>query len=142
MARDLFPVVVHVLVVREGSVYLLRRAHTGFMDGYFALPGGHQQAGESVSAAARRECLEEGGITPRDLRPVCVMPYRSGVHQGLNFLFETRVWDGTPSINEPDLFDAERWAEFTRLPEPCPDWLPGALEMRAAGDWYREFEWD
>ena len=72
----------------------------------------------------------------------CVMPYRSGVHQGLNFLFETRDWDGTPSINEPDLFDAAQWAEFTRLPEPCPDWLPGVLEMRVAGDWYREFEWD
>ena len=58
MARDVFPVVVHVLMFRGEELFLLRRANSGFMDGYFALPGGHQQAGESVEAAAQRECEE------------------------------------------------------------------------------------
>jgi 8-oxo-dGTP pyrophosphatase MutT (NUDIX family) len=112
-------VVVHVLVLRGSELFLLRRANTGFMDGYYALPGGHQEAGESVSAAAIRECREEIGITPRDLQPVCVMPYRSGRHQGLNFLFETSDYDGEPVINEPELFDAGCWVNAAQLPQPA-----------------------
>ena len=60
--RQGFPVVVHVMLLRGEHLFLLRRAATGFMDGYFCLPGGHQKAGESVSDAARRECLEEAGV--------------------------------------------------------------------------------
>jgi 8-oxo-dGTP pyrophosphatase MutT (NUDIX family) len=142
MSRDRFVVVVHVLIVRDGQLFMLRRANTGFMDGYYTLPGGHQEAGESVSAAAHRECLEETGIVPHDIAPVCVMPYRSGRHQGLNFLFETTRFDGEPRINEPELFDAGIWVKPAQLPEPVAVWLPDVLAMRAAGDWYQEFEWD
>jgi 8-oxo-dGTP pyrophosphatase MutT (NUDIX family) len=147
MSRSLFRVVVHVLVLREGSdgreeLFLLRRAGTGFMDGYFALPGGHQEEGEGVAAAALRECREETGITPLDLEPVSVLPYRSGRHQGLNFLFQTRDYDGEPRITEPELFDCAVWAAADALPEPVAVWLPPALELRAAGVWFREFEWD
>ncbi len=142
MSRDQFVVVVHVLVLRGSELFLLRRANTGFMDGYYALPGGHQEAGESVSAAAIRECREEIGITPRDLQPVCVMPYRSGRHQGLNFLFETSDYDGEPVINEPELFDAGCWVNAAQLPQPVAVWLPDALALRERKEWYREFEWD
>ena len=146
MARDTFRVVVHVLVLRGEAaaeqLFLLRRARTGFMDGYYALPGGHQERGESVSAAAIRECREEVGITPADLAPVAVLPYRSGRHQGLNFLFETRQYRGEPQIAEPTLFDHCCWAAPAVLPQPVAHWLPGALAWRASGGWYREFEWD
>jgi len=142
VSRDQFVVVVHVLVLRGSELFLLRRANTGFMDGYYALPGGHQEAGESVSAAAIRECREEIGITPRDLQPVCVMPYRSGRHQGLNFLFETSDYDGEPVINEPELFDAGCWVNAAQLPQPVAVWLPDALALRERKEWYREFEWD
>lgn len=134
--------VVHVLVLRGDELFLLRRANTGFMDGYYALPGGHQEAGESVSAAACRECREEVGIEVLDLVPVSVMPYRSGRHQGLNFLFETRHFEGEPRVNEPSLFDAACWVTPDNLPEPTAVWLPDALELRAQGRWYAEFEWD
>lgn len=142
MSRERFVVVVHVLIVRDGQLFMLRRANTGFMDGYYALPGGHQEAGESVQAAAQRECVEETSVVPDDIRPVCVMPYRSGRHQGLNFIFETSCFQGEPTINEPDLFDAGIWVDPAELPDPVAVWLPDVLAMRAQGDWYREFEWD
>ena len=53
--RERFPVVVHVMLEQGGRVALLKRSNTGFMDGYYALPGGHQEQGESISEAARRE---------------------------------------------------------------------------------------
>lgn len=142
MERDLFPVVVHVLLVRDGRLFLLRRANTGFMDGYYALPGGHQHAGESVSAAALRECAEETGVRPASIEPVCVLPYRSGRHQGLNFVFEAGDWNGMPGLAEPELFDAGGWYPIDALPEPHAGWITQALRLRGSGRWYHEFHWD
>lgn len=141
MERDRFPVVVHVLLVRDGEIFLLRRARTGFMDGYHALPGGHQHAGESVSAAAARECEEETGVRPHEVRPVCVLPYRSGRHQGLNFVFEAKGLPGEPGLAEPALFDAAGWYPLERLPEPHASWIEDVLRLRARGDWYQELHW-
>jgi 8-oxo-dGTP pyrophosphatase MutT (NUDIX family) len=143
--RDRFVVVVHVVVMNGTSFALLKRANTGFMDGYYALPGGHQQAGESVVAAARRECEEELGVRPLSLEPECVLPYTSGRHQGINFVFSCSEYEGTVAINEPELFDDLIWCDLSvtgRLPEPCPDWIPIALDLVGGSGWYREMEWD
>jgi len=140
--RDQFPVVVHVLVLNGGSFALLKRANTGFMDGYYALPGGHQQQGESVSEAARRECEEELGIRVAALRAECVLPYRSGAHQGVNFVFSCSEYHGEPGINEPELFDELVWVSGDALPEPFADWIPQALALMGSEGWYSEMEWD
>lgn len=140
--RDRFPVVVHVLVYEGPSLALLRRANTGFMDGYYALPGGHQQQGENVTKAARRECEEELGIRIEQLDAECVLPYRSGRHQGINFVFSCRSFEGRARINEPELFDELVWAKPDKLPQPFPDWLPDALRMSGTPHWFREMEWD
>ncbi len=136
--RHAFPVVVHVLLWRADDIFLLRRSATGFMDGYFSLPGGHQQFGESVSAAARRECREETGADPLDLKPRFVLPYISGVHQGLNFVFQAHRLNGEPGIGEQELFDACCWAPTDALPAPVAPWLVQALKI-GQGEWYREF---
>ena len=138
--RQGFPVVVHVMLLRDEAVFLLRRAATGFMDGYFCLPGGHQQAGESVSEAARRECLEEAGVEVGELRPRFALPYRSGAHQGLNFVFEADAFVGEPAVAEPALFDACCWSPCRDLPERVTPWLVDALAM-PEGQWFHEFHW-
>ena len=139
--RDSFPVVVHILLVRDGQLFLLRRARTGFMDGYYGPPGGHQRHGESVSEAARRECVEEAGVTPEDLQPRCVLPYISGRHQGINFLFEAHRFAGEPHIAEPELFDGSCWAAPANLPHKTPPWFAAALAARGER-WFQEFRWD
>jgi 8-oxo-dGTP pyrophosphatase MutT (NUDIX family) len=140
--RDRFPVVVHILLEREGAIALLKRANTGFMDGFYALPGGHQEQGESVMEAARRELTEELGVVARTLTPYSVMPYRSGRHQGVNFLFRCSNWEGEPEINEPELFAELVWVEPAQLPTPTADWIPRALEFASQNGWYQEMEWD
>ena len=139
--RDKFPVVVHLMLTRHDQVFLLRRANTGFMDGYFSLPGGHQRFGESVSEATLRECIEETGVRPLDLQARCVLPYISGHHQGLNFIFAAGQFDGEPGIREPELFDACCWATRGELPKKVAPWLGDLLEM-PQDSWYREFRWD
>jgi 8-oxo-dGTP pyrophosphatase MutT (NUDIX family) len=140
--RERFPVVVHVYLERDGRVALLKRAKTGFMDGYYALPGGHQEQGESVSSTAKRELQEELGVVARVITPACVLPYRSGRHQGINFLFSCEEWDGEPVINEPELFAELVWVAPNALPEPTADWIPPALKLVRSGGWYREMSWD
>jgi len=141
-SRATFPVVVHVLLIRDERLFLLRRSQTGFMDGYYCLPGGHQKVGESVSEAGVRECLEETGVQTSRLEPLCVMPYQSGRHQGLNFVFQTEDWEGEPGINEPALFDDSCWSLLDRLPDPHAPWMSELLEFRRDGRWYKEFQWD
>ena len=102
----------------------------------------HQQQGESVSRAAARECAEELGIEPLELKAECVLPYRSGRHQGVNFVFSCRQYEGAPGINEPELFDELLWVELDALPTPTADWIPEALKLVGRTGWYQEMEWD
>lgn len=142
MTRAQFPMVVHILLQRatpEPEVFLLRRAGTGFMDGYFALPGGHVEAGELPLQAAQRECLEETGVQPKDLQPVCLMPYRSGRHIGTNLIFTAQAFEGTPTLAEPGAADMALWAPQRVLPEPHAPWLGTVLAMQDSTDWYVEF---
>lgn len=139
--RDEFPVVVHMLLERDRRLFLLRRARTGFMDGYYGLPGGHLRRGESVTEAAARECREETGVQPEDVEPRCVLPYISGRHQGLNFVFESHRFEGEPGVNEPELFDGCCWVRRDDLPARVAPWLADALAM-PPGRWFREFRWD
>ncbi len=58
-------------VFHEGAVVLIRRAHEPFA-GWYALPGGFVEIGETVEEACRRETREETGLIVTDLRLVGV----------------------------------------------------------------------
>ncbi len=88
--RDLFPVVVHTLVLRRDSgVAVAPRA-----DG---LPRWLVCAARRTSAARRRRVgvcdpgvprrNRAGNRTATRLRPAAAMPYRSGDQQGIDFIF-------------------------------------------------------
>ena len=134
--RASFAIVVHTLVFNPaGELLLLRRANTGFMDGRYALPGGHRQTGEEVVAAAVRECREEALVEVVDINPIVVMPYDGGV----DFIFEATRWSGVPGIGEPDKCDDLLFAPPDALPSPTVAFVEAALECRTQGVWFREF---
>ncbi|MDE0452620.1 MAG: NUDIX domain-containing protein [Gammaproteobacteria bacterium] len=133
--RSRFDIIVHTFVFDCGRLLLLRRANTGFLDGYYSLPGGHVEAGEEIAEAAAREVREEARIEVLEIEPVIVMSYGDGV----DFLFEARRWSGTAQIGEPDRCDDLVWVRPDRLPEKTAPYLQKALELRSAGTWYHEF---
>ena len=94
--RSRFDIIVHTFVFDQDRLLLLRRANTGFLDGYYSLPGGHVEAGEEVAGAAVREVAEEARIEILEIEPSIVMPYGDGV----DFLFEARRCAAPPgSVN-------------------------------------------
>lgn len=58
-ARELLPAAYAIVRNGLGQVLLVRRDD----DGYWELPGGRVEVGESASAAAAREVAEEAGVT-------------------------------------------------------------------------------
>src|SRR5215207_9750622 len=97
----------YVALRRGDEVLLLLRANTGYMDGFWAMPAGHVEHGESVLDAARREVREEIGveIDPADLVPVTAM-HRTGanglpIDERVDFFFTTTRWTGDPRLMEP-----------------------------------------
>lgn len=94
--RFAIPTAVQVrLFDEQGRVLFLRRAGTGFFDGFWSLPGGHVENGESLRQAAVRELAEELGIevAQEALTPVAVV-HRASDTNRIEFLFEARRWQG------------------------------------------------
>ncbi len=57
---------VDCVVFHSNAVVLIRRAHDPFK-GWYALPGGFVETGETVEDACRREIREETGLVVKDL---------------------------------------------------------------------------
>ncbi len=51
-----------VAVVRDGKILLMRRSIDDFLGGYYELPGGGVENGETIEKAAMREVKEETGL--------------------------------------------------------------------------------
>ncbi len=60
-----------VVFDKRHRLLLIKRKHPPFA-GFFALPGGFVDYGETTEAAARRELLEETGVTPKSLQLIGV----------------------------------------------------------------------
>jgi len=111
--RFAIPTAVQVrLFDEQGRVLFLRRAGTGFFDGFWSLPGGHVENGESLRQAAVRELAEELGIevAQEALTPVAVV-HRASDTNRIEFLFEARRWQGEARIAEPHRCDGLCWAD-------------------------------
>jgi ADP-ribose pyrophosphatase YjhB (NUDIX family) len=114
----------YVALRRGDDVLLLLRANTGYMDGYWALPAGHVEHGESVISAALREVREEIGveIAEPDLVPVTAM-HRTGangqlIDERVDFFFTATRWTGEPRLMEPGKAAGLEWYSLDKLPDP------------------------
>ena len=116
------------------EVLLQLRRGTGFMDEHWAAAAaGHVEEGESVYAAARREALEELGLTEVALEPWCTMQ-RTGatgeaVDERVDYFFTSTSWSGTPRIMEPERCADLRWFGLGALPTSPLAVVPHELQV-------------
>jgi 8-oxo-dGTP diphosphatase len=141
MGRTGIPAGVHILMEREGSVLLMRRAGTGFFDGLYSLPGGHVEAGESLLQTACREAAEELGLSldAAALRWVGVVHRRSDTNR-VDFFIRAACWSGEPRIAEPAKCDALGWFPRSQLPRALVPYIGEAL-ARTTEPWVLELGW-
>jgi 8-oxo-dGTP diphosphatase len=131
---------VHLFLLDEGRILLLRRFQTGYEDGKYSVIAGHLEGDETVAGAAIREAREEVGLelAPDDVQVVGVMHRRSNDERIDWFVTCTR-WTGAPHNAEPDKCDGLRWYDPGALPDNVIPYVRRAIENYLAGRWYDSF---
>jgi ADP-ribose pyrophosphatase YjhB (NUDIX family) len=133
---------VHLFLLRDGQVLLLRRCGTGYEDGNYSVVAGHLNGDEEVKVAAIREAREETGIAiaPEDLEVVGVMHRRSD-DERIDFFLMARSWSGRVINREPNRCDQLAWFDLGELPENVIPYVRRALENYRLGRWFDSFGW-
>ncbi len=140
----------YVYLLREGDdgteLLLQLRQGTPYMAGHWAAAAaGHVEPGETAYDAARREALEELGITDLDLDFVLTMQrsqFGPAVEERVDWFFTARSWTGEPRIVEPEKAASLAWFALDALPEPMVPHEAHALAHLFAGVGYLTFGWD
>jgi len=133
---------VHIFLIRDGKVLLLRRFNTGYEDGNYSVVAGHLNGDEEVKAAAIREAREEVGIqiAPQDLQVVGVM-HRKSNDERVDFFLTATAWLGEVTNVEPDKCDRLAWVDVQDLPQNVIPYVRRALDNYRRGQWFDSFVW-
>lgn len=115
-------IIVDLLLKRKNEnnkeeILLLLRQNTGYLDGYYDLPGGHVEEDEDLFSAMIRETKEEIGIDifREDMKIVHVYHhFRNGM---LKLGFSADRYEGELVNNEPEKCKELKWFEIGSLPE-------------------------
>jgi len=133
---------VHLFLIREGQILLLRRFNTGYEDGNYSVVAGHLNGNETIKDAMIREAREEVGveIAPDDLQIVGVM-HRVSNDERIDFFLVARSWSGEVSNWEPHRCDRLAWFDMDCLPENVIPYVEKALANYRRGQWFDSFGW-
>lgn len=137
----------YVYLLREGEegteVLLQLRQGTSYMDGHWAAAAaGHVERGETAYDAARREAVEELGVTDVGLEPAFTMhrtQHGDAIDERVDWFFTARSWSGTPRVVEPHKAARIAWFALSALPEPMVPHEAYAVSQLASGAVYLTF---
>lgn len=107
-------------LVRRGGRLLLLRRRGSHGTGSWSTPGGHLEFGESPEDCARRECVEETGVTMGPARLVAVTDDHypeSGKHY-LTLWMQGDWVSGEGEVTSPREADLVGWHPEDDLPTP------------------------
>jgi len=110
---------VGVLVWREQQLLLGERLTKG-QHSCWQFPGGHLENNESVIACARREVLEETGLSIKKLRHLGFtdQPFDMARQSYMTLLVSCEYKSGEVEILEPEKCARWQWFDYQKLPTP------------------------
>jgi 8-oxo-dGTP pyrophosphatase MutT (NUDIX family) len=146
MSRFTLVPAAYIILRKENKVLLIRRANTGYLDGFYSLPSGHIDGEEPAIQAAVREAKEEVGIDidASDLHFVHVIHRvaEEKDHERVDFFFETSKWKGETTNREPEKCDDIQWFSDDNLPAQLSPVVKQALQKIVAGEQYSDLAFD
>lgn len=144
MSKDKFKLIpaVHLLLISNKKILLLRRFNTGYEDGKYSVVAGHVDGNETAMTAMSREAFEEAGIKidRKDLEFAHVM-HRMSNEERIDLFFTAKAWKGNPVNKEPDKCDELSWFTLDNLPGNIIPYVAYAIDCYGKGIEYSEFGW-
>ncbi len=133
---------VHLFLICDQKILLLRRYNTGYEDGNYSVVAGHLDGGEQVIAAAIREAKEEVGISIReeDVEIVQVM-HRLSNDERIDFFVMVSAWEREIVNNELDKCDHLAWFPLDQLPDNTIPYVRQAILNFQEGLQFTNFGW-
>jgi len=138
------PYIAAFVIFRKGdkAAFLLRQ-NTGWGDGYYGLPSGKVEEGETFVQAAIREIKEEVSVNlkPQDLKHA-LTAHRKSDMSWVDVLFEAENWQGELHNTEPHKHAALEWLDLNALPDNIVPPIRHYLNEIKAGKNYTEYGWE
>lgn len=134
---------VFIMIAKDGKYAFVKRANTGWWDGYYGLPSGKVEKDESFSQAAMREAKEEVGvdISLDDLSYRGTAHRRSVDSDWVDVIFEATKWSGEVINAEPEVHSEVAWFALDDLPENTVPHQRLLLDALAKGEQFVEEGW-
>lgn len=134
-------VAVHLILIKNDQILLLRRFNTPWRNGVYSAIAGHVDGDETIAHAMTREAYEEGGLTieESDLRIVHVL-HRTSNFEFIDYFFVPEKYSGAPKNMEPEKCDDLSWFPIDSLPENTIPYIRSAIEKIRAGVMFSEFD--
>lgn len=131
-----------LMLIKNGKILLIRRAHTGYHDGDYSLPAGHVENNESVMDSTVRESFEEIGIrvNQKDLIFVHALHNKENDIR-LFFFFRAKRWSGEPYNKEPEKCSDFQWFPLKKLPLNTIPYIRQAIQSYQKKIVYSERGW-
>lgn len=141
-----YKLAIHLLLVKDDKVLLLRRFNTGYEDGKYSLVAGHVEKGESIIDAGIREAKEEVGVVilPENLI-MCGSMHRKSDDERIDYFGYVRIWENEPINLEKNKCDDLCWAKWDEIPNNTIPYIKEAILKTFTQPyflWYEEFGWN
>ncbi|MCY1081305.1 nucleotide triphosphate diphosphatase NUDT15 [Archangium lansingense] len=127
------------VIIQRGEEILLGQ-RKGFQEGYYSIPGGLLETGETFEQGAIREVQEETGLELIDPRVIAVTNNletfgQTGKHH-VSVILYTNQFRGEPRVMESDKCVGWSWFDPRRLPEPHFEASRRAVTCLLKGSFY------
>lgn len=124
------PLSVHLILIENEKILLLKRQNTGFADGMFSLPAGKLEKNESAIDAMIREAKEEINIDIKyqDIEVRQVMNRKGNDRERIDYFFTIKKYNGKINNNEPKKCEFLEWFDIDKLPQNTIPYIKYALE--------------
>ena len=120
MDKVVRPAVGVAVIITKDDTVLLGKRKGAHGNGTWAFPGGHLEFKESIEDCARREVLEETGLT---IGNVCHRAFTNDIFSKENKHYATLFVQadyvsGTAKVLEPEKCEKWEWCKWSKLPSP------------------------